>query len=129
MFRDTLAARGKAMPSDFPVLRNIVVAKDRETALREAGPALMRSYQILGQSNLFTQIVGEQSDPPELEELLAGRVILGSPQEVAAELAALRQAVPYNRIIARVQWMGFPQQHVLRSIELLAKEVLPALTD
>ena len=34
IFKHTLSEQGKQIPTDFPVLRNIVVAKDRETALR-----------------------------------------------------------------------------------------------
>ena len=46
IFKDTLSEQGKQIPADFPVLRNIVVAKDRETALREVGPAIAASYNV-----------------------------------------------------------------------------------
>ena len=127
LFRATLEARGERMPAEFPVLRNIVVAKDRATALREAGPALERSYRAMGQSGLFTQVVGEQSDRLELERLIAGRVILGSPAEVVDQLGALREAIGYTRLIARVQWMGLEQKVVLRSLELIAEKVAPQI--
>ena len=48
-FRTKLEALGKPMPAEFPLLRNIVVAPDRETALREAGPFLEASYHVFGQ--------------------------------------------------------------------------------
>ena len=126
-FRNVLRQRGENMPEEFPVLRNIVVGPDRDTALRDAAPALTASYRAMGESGLFTQVVGEQSDQLDLERLIAGRVILGSPEEVAAELAELRGTIGFNRLIARVQWMGLPQDVVCRSIELLAKEVAPRL--
>jgi alkanesulfonate monooxygenase SsuD/methylene tetrahydromethanopterin reductase-like flavin-dependent oxidoreductase (luciferase family) len=48
VFRQALTALGKPFPSELPVLRNIVVAPDRETAIKNAGPYLAASYRMLG---------------------------------------------------------------------------------
>ncbi len=125
VFRATLAEQGKPMPADFPLLRNIVVAPDRQTALREAGPFLEASYRVFGQWGLFSKVVGSGKEQLDLEELLAGRVILGSPEECAEELIRLARATGYTRLIARVQWLGMDQHLVLRTIEMLADQVLP----
>lgn len=127
VFRSTLDALGKPMPQEFPLLRNIVVAPDRETALREAGPALEESYRVFGQWGLFTKVVGAGKEQLDLPELIAGRVVIGSPEQCAEELVALARATGYSRLIARVQWMGMDQRIVLRSIELLADQVLPLM--
>lgn len=127
VFRDTLATMGKEMPSDFPVLRNIVVAPDKSTALREAGPALAESYQLFGKWGLFREVVGAEKDQLDLEELLANRVIIGSPEECAETLVSLCRECGATRIVARVQWMGMDQRVVLRTIELLAEQVRPMI--
>ncbi|MFT6583066.1 MAG: alkanesulfonate monooxygenase SsuD [Alphaproteobacteria bacterium] len=125
LYQETLRALGKPAPREFPLLRNIVVAPDRETALREAGPFLAASYKIFGQWGLFTNIVGSGKEQLDLEELIAGRVILGSPEECAAELIRLSKTTGFTRLIARIQWLGMDQRIVLRTIRLLAEEVLP----
>lgn len=125
VFRDTLSEIGKPMPAEFPLLRNIVVAPDKATALKEAGPFLEASYRVLGQWGLFTQVVGSDKAQLELEELLAGRVIIGSPEECAEELVRLARATDFTRLVARVQWLGMDQRIVLRTIEMLADRVLP----
>lgn len=125
VFRDTLAELGKPMPAEFPLLRNIVVAPDKKTALKEAGPFLEASYRVLGQWGLFTQVVGSDKSQLELEELLAGRVIIGSPEECAEELVGLARATGMTRLVARVQWLGMDQNIVLRTVEMLARDVLP----
>lgn len=125
LFRSTLESLGKPMPQEFPLLRNIVVAPDRETALREAGPFLEASYRVFGQWGLFTNVVGAGKEQLELDELLAGRVIIGSPEECAEELVRLAKATGFTRLIARLQWLGMDQRIVLRTIELLANEVRP----
>ena len=125
LFRTRLEALGKPMPAEFPLLRNIVVAPDRETAVREAGPFLAASYRVFGQWGLFTDVVGAGKAQLDLPELIAGRVVIGSPEECAEDLVRLARATGFTRLIARVQWMGMDQRIVRRTIELLAERVLP----
>jgi alkanesulfonate monooxygenase SsuD/methylene tetrahydromethanopterin reductase-like flavin-dependent oxidoreductase (luciferase family) len=126
-WREALAALGKPAPAEQPVLRNIVLAPDRATAIREVGPYLEASYRVFGQWGLFTEVAGAARDPRDLGELLAGRVVIGGPEECAAELAELAQTVGLDRLVCRVQWMGMEQRLVLRTIELLAERVVPLL--
>ena len=126
-FLETLDALGKPPPALFPMLRNVVVAPDRKTAVREAGPFQEASYRVFGQWGLFDTIGGAEKGQPDLDELLAGRVVIGSPEEVADELLSLAEATGCNRIVTRIQWLGMDQRLVLRSIELLGDRVLPML--
>ena len=127
VFREALASLGKEMPKEFPLLRNIVVAPNKETAIREAGPFIEASYRIFGQWGLFTDVVGSNKKQLDFEELIAGRVIIGSPEECAEELAQLAEDTGFTRLITRIQWLGMDQPVVLRTIELLGEKVLPML--
>jgi alkanesulfonate monooxygenase SsuD/methylene tetrahydromethanopterin reductase-like flavin-dependent oxidoreductase (luciferase family) len=124
-FKAALAALGKPMPADFPVLRNIVVAPDRATAIREVGPAIAESYRIFGDWGLFTGVVGEAKPHPEFDDLIADRFIIGAPEEAAEEIATLLCQTGCNRLICRLQWLGMEQRHVLRTIELIGDKVAP----
>jgi alkanesulfonate monooxygenase SsuD/methylene tetrahydromethanopterin reductase-like flavin-dependent oxidoreductase (luciferase family) len=125
VFRKTLAGLGKPMPREFPLLRNVVVAPDRATALREAGPFIADSYRIFGQWGLFTNVVGAGKQQLDFEELIAGRVIIGSPEECAEELVRLARTTGFTRLITRIQWHGMDQRITLRTIELMASKVKP----
>ena len=127
VFRAALAALGKPMQTDFPVLRNIVVAPDRDTALREAAPYLAASYRVFGDAGLFRNVVGSGKDHLDLPELLAGRVVIGAPEECAAALARTIAAGGFTRLVCRIQWLGMEQRQVLRTLALLAERVLPLL--
>jgi alkanesulfonate monooxygenase SsuD/methylene tetrahydromethanopterin reductase-like flavin-dependent oxidoreductase (luciferase family) len=127
VFRQALAELGKPFPRAFPVLRNIVVAPDRATAIRDAGPYLEASYRVFGGWGLFTEVAGAAKAQLDLPELLAGRVVIGGPEECAEELLGLARSVGFGRLVCRVQWMGMEQRLVLRTIDLLAERVLPAL--
>ncbi|MBV8751293.1 MAG: LLM class flavin-dependent oxidoreductase [Hyphomicrobiales bacterium] len=125
VFREALAAQGKPIPTDYPVLRNIVVGPDRQTAIRDAGPGIAESYHIFGNWGLFTEVVGDAKTHPEFEELLADRFIIGSPEECAEEITELMRATGCNRLVARIQWVGMAHRHVMRTIELLGGQVAP----
>jgi alkanesulfonate monooxygenase SsuD/methylene tetrahydromethanopterin reductase-like flavin-dependent oxidoreductase (luciferase family) len=110
LFRQALAAHGKPLPSDFPALRTIVVAPDRRTALREAGPYLEASYRLFGQWGLFKDVVGSGKNQLDLPELLAGRIVIGAPEQCAAELVRVVRAGGFTHLVCRMQWMGMEQR-------------------
>jgi alkanesulfonate monooxygenase SsuD/methylene tetrahydromethanopterin reductase-like flavin-dependent oxidoreductase (luciferase family) len=124
-FKAALNEQGKPTPTDFPVLRNIVVAQDRETAIRDVGPAIAESYRIFGNWGLFTGVVGDANSHPEFEDLIADRFIIGSPEECAAQITDLMRATGCNRLVTRIQWVGMEHRHVMRTIELLGSDVAP----
>lgn len=111
-------------PDELPVMREACIAPTDEEALATARPFLARKYEAYvdwGQSDVL---------PPsdtlrrEWDELRAGRFIVGGPDTAAAEIRALR-ALGVTELVLRVQWPGLPQKDALRTLELLATEVLP----
>lgn len=129
IFKQTLAEQGKQIPADFPVLRNIVVAKDRETALRDVGPAIAASYNVFTNWGLFSDVVKEQAPQSKFDELIRDRFIIGSPEACAEELTSIMQDTGCNRLITRIQWLGMEHRHVMRTIELLGDRVAPLMRD
>ena len=99
----------------------------RETAIRDVGPAIAESYRIFGNWGLFTDVVGDAKIHPEFEDLISDRFIIGSPEECAAQIANLMQATGCDRLVARIQWVGMEQRHVMRTIELLGEKVAPMI--
>jgi alkanesulfonate monooxygenase SsuD/methylene tetrahydromethanopterin reductase-like flavin-dependent oxidoreductase (luciferase family) len=125
VFKAKLTELGKPLPGDFPVLRNVVIAPDRATAIREIGPAIAESYKIFGNWGLFTDVIGDNRSHPEFDDLINGRFIIGSPDEVAEQIAIIMKATGGTRLVCRGQWVGMEQQHVMRTIELLGTAVAP----
>jgi probable LLM family oxidoreductase len=54
-----------------------------------------------------------------------GAIFAGSPNEVADKIVALHEHLGYDRHCLQMDWSGVPHALVMRSIELLATEVLP----
>jgi alkanesulfonate monooxygenase SsuD/methylene tetrahydromethanopterin reductase-like flavin-dependent oxidoreductase (luciferase family) len=117
------AERGSE-PEELPMLREACLAPTDEEAIAVARPYLARKYEAYvnwGQSDVL---------PPtdtlrqEWEALHAGRFLLGSPETVVAQTEALR-TLGITELVLRVQWPGLPQRAAMRTLELLAGEVLP----
>lgn len=111
-------------PDELPMLREVCVAQTDEEALAVARPHLAPKYEAYvewGQSDVL---------PPsdtlrrEWDELRAGRFLVGAPETVAEQVRALSD-LGVTELVLRVQWPGMRQREVLRTLELLATEVLP----
>jgi alkanesulfonate monooxygenase SsuD/methylene tetrahydromethanopterin reductase-like flavin-dependent oxidoreductase (luciferase family) len=104
------------------------VAPSDEEALRIARPYLQAKYQAYvdwGQSEVLP---GTDTLRRKFTELTAGgRFVLGSPDTCAALLTEHVKRLGVDHFVCRLQWPGMPQAQVLRSMRLLATEVMPAL--
>jgi alkanesulfonate monooxygenase SsuD/methylene tetrahydromethanopterin reductase-like flavin-dependent oxidoreductase (luciferase family) len=57
--------------------------------------------------------------------MVNGRFIIGSPDEVAEQIAILMKTTGGTRLVRRSQWVGMEQKHVMRTIESLGASVAP----
>ena len=114
----------RSEPEELPMLREACLAPTDEEAIAVAEPYLARKYEAYvdwGQSDVL---------PPtdtlrqEWDALHAGRFLLGGPETVLAQVEALR-TLGVTELVLRVQWPGLPQRDAMRTLELLASEVLP----
>ncbi|HEX2810263.1 MAG TPA: LLM class flavin-dependent oxidoreductase [Kineosporiaceae bacterium] len=111
-----------------PVLKDVCVAASDEEALRIAGPFLQAKYEAYvewGQSDVLPGTDTLRREFAELSQ--GGRFVLGSPSTCAAILADHVDRLGADHFVCRLQWPGMPQADVLRSMRLLAEEVLPEL--
>jgi alkanesulfonate monooxygenase SsuD/methylene tetrahydromethanopterin reductase-like flavin-dependent oxidoreductase (luciferase family) len=112
-------------PSELPAIREACVAETDEQAFAAARPHLERKYAAYvdwGQSDVLPP-----SDTLRLawDELRAGRFVIGGPESAAAQIREHRDRLGIDHLILRVQWPGLPHRAAMRTLELLATEVLP----
>lgn len=99
--------------------RTVFVADDRDEARAFAEAGLRRSVLALRRPELATAT---------LDELIAATdTHVGTPDEVAASLAADPTLSRADEVAFQVHSVDAPHAHTLRSIELFATEVAPAL--
>ena len=117
------AERGSE-PDELPLMREACIAPTDEEARALAQPYLAPKYAAYvdwGQSDVLPP---SDTLRQEWNELRAGRFVLGSPETAAAEIRALR-ALGVTELVLRVQWPGMPHRAAMRTLELLASDVLP----
>lgn len=123
-------ACGKSPPETVPIIKEVCVAGTDEAALQTARPYLKAKYEAYvdwGQSEVLPE---GDTLRREWDELTGGgRFILGSPQTCAAQLRDHVERLGSDHLICRVQWPGMPQADVLKTMRLLAAEVLPAMAE
>lgn len=111
-------ARGKrglgGEPFDFTCLRHVFVAESDQEA-KEQGKAYVEYY--MKSTAQFRPIGAHERD----------EMIFGGPQTVINRLRRLNELAGVNNVICWMNFGGLPQDLVLRSMRLFAKEVIPAM--
>ena len=125
LFRDAARSTGRAIPTEYPAIKEVFVARTREDAERQARPYIERKYRTYaswGQDRFLPE--EEKFDQP-WERFAPGRFIVGDPETVIREIEWYERELGLNHIIGRIQWPGLPQADALRCISLMGEQVIP----
>ncbi len=124
-YRESLSRAGQPLPSALPMMRELYVAPDRDTAYRESRPYLEAKYAAYASWGQDKVLPGDEDFATPYEDLARDRFLLGSPDDVAREMARYRDELGINYLIFRMQWPGMGQAEALRQIDIMGREVLP----
>lgn len=128
IYREELAACGKSLPDDLPLMRELYIAPQRAQAFREVEPYISTKYDAYRQWGQQRALPRDDAWSAAFEELLRDRFVIGDPAAVREDLQRYLETMPgVNHLIFRIQYPGMPQEYVLRAIRLLAEEVRPHL--
>lgn len=111
---------------DVPISRFVVIGETDAMAWQAAWPAaekLTAGYRRSGEQ-VRRRISTE--DELETERWLREVAVVGSPDTVAERIAALRDELGFGNMTLVTGFLGnLPQEHVITTIELCAKEIMP----
>jgi alkanesulfonate monooxygenase SsuD/methylene tetrahydromethanopterin reductase-like flavin-dependent oxidoreductase (luciferase family) len=125
-YREALQNLGKPFPEEFPLLKELYIAPDRHTALREAQPYLEAKYRAYSQWGQDRELPASETFAVPFETLVQDRFILGDPDDCVAQIQAHQEQLGITHMKFRVHWPGMPHALVMRTIRLLGEKVLPA---
>ena len=128
-YKAALDEFGNPIPSELPMMREMYVARDRETAFIESQPFLEGKYKAYADWGQDKALPGEESFSVPYQDLAKARFLLGSPDDIVSEFRRYAEELGVNHMICRMQWPGMPQEQVLKQIELLGREVIPRIKD
>jgi alkanesulfonate monooxygenase SsuD/methylene tetrahydromethanopterin reductase-like flavin-dependent oxidoreductase (luciferase family) len=120
---------GVTAVTDFPIMLEMFVANSRKQAIEIAGPHLESKYRAYSQWGQDKVMPWEKRFTAGIAELAPGRYILGDPQECIEQIKVYRDRLGINFMVLRVQWPGMSNEEAIRAIELLGRQVIPALRD
>jgi alkanesulfonate monooxygenase SsuD/methylene tetrahydromethanopterin reductase-like flavin-dependent oxidoreductase (luciferase family) len=127
LFTEERAACGKPPVAELPVIKEIFCAKDRKTAMEQAGPYLFGKYMDYAKWGQDDAMPDDESFDKDFEELIEGRFIIGSPEECYEQLRPYWEELGVNHLVFRTHWAGMPVEISRGSLDLIARELAPEL--
>jgi len=125
-FLENRAAAGRTRAiTEWPLTRDVIIADtDREArALAEAH--IMVAYRREYAGGWRHPFI-DASIATDLDKLMEDRFIIGGPDQCIAKIRRFVEAYGMTHLICRTFFPGMPHAHIMRELELLAKEVMPA---
>jgi alkanesulfonate monooxygenase SsuD/methylene tetrahydromethanopterin reductase-like flavin-dependent oxidoreductase (luciferase family) len=118
-------AAGLPAPVEWPVTRELCIAETEREARELADRHLMLAYGK-EYGGAWKHPFIDAATAADLDRLAANRFLIGTPDRIVRDLEPFVQQYGMTHVIFRLFTPGMPHRQVLREIELLAKEVLPA---
>lgn len=116
---EALAAAGKSREGrQYPMVCSVFCGSDGDAARAHARPYVQSEYFTYAE---YPQLKFQRE---RFEFLWNERFLIGSPDEIASRLEALRE-LGVNHLIGRFSFLGMPAETVLASMRLFAQEVIP----
>jgi len=126
LYKRALDKAGKPFPSELPMRRELFVARTRQEAMRLCAPYLGAKYAAYAQWGQDKNMAADDNNLNQAFEELAGdRFIIGSPDEVAAQILAIHRKTGVNHLVMSIEWAGMPQSLVADTMQMIAEEVRP----
>ena len=125
-FRDNRAAAGLTAPiTEWPLTRDVIIADTDKEARELAERHIMVSYRREYAGGWKHPFI-DASIATDLDGLMKDRFLIGGPDQVRKALEPFVKEYGLTHLICRLFFPGMPHRHIMRELELIAKEVMPA---
>jgi probable F420-dependent oxidoreductase len=119
------SAAGLNAPSEWPLTRDVIIAETDREARELAERHIMVSYRHEYAGGWRHPFI-DASIATDLDGLMRDRFLIGGPDQVIAALARFVEVYGVTHLICRLFFPGMPHSHIMRELDLLAREVMPA---
>jgi alkanesulfonate monooxygenase SsuD/methylene tetrahydromethanopterin reductase-like flavin-dependent oxidoreductase (luciferase family) len=129
LFRRTRQELGRPVPEEMACHKEVFIAPDMDTALREGKPFLEGKLKMYARWGQARELPAESASFVDegFDDFRKDRVIVGDPEHCIEEFRRYHREVGINHFSCVLNWPGMQHWQVLRSIQLLGERVLPAL--
>ncbi len=127
-FFDARARAGMPRRGRQPLRREIMLGRDRESALARAVEVAMPWYLNMAATG-HNRYVDPEGLVKSIPSVLSTHWVLGSPDECATQLREIGSTVPVDPVITRANWPGMSAEESVAYIDQLGNELVPLLAD
>ncbi|HEV8456678.1 MAG TPA: LLM class flavin-dependent oxidoreductase [Methylomirabilota bacterium] len=120
------AAGRSAPPAEWPLTRDVIIADTDKQARELAERHIMISYRKEYAGGWRHPFI-DASIATDLDALMKNRFLIGGPDQVIKALTPFVKEYGMTHLICRLFFPGMPHAHIMRELDLLAREVMPAL--
>ncbi|HXG15834.1 MAG TPA: LLM class flavin-dependent oxidoreductase [Calidithermus sp.] len=125
-FLENRRAAGRLEPvTEWPLTRDLIIADTDAEARALAERHIMVAYRREYAGGWRHPFI-DASVATDLDRLMADRFIIGGPEQCIAQIRRFVEQYGMTHLICRTFFPGMPHRHIMRELELLAREVMPA---
>jgi probable F420-dependent oxidoreductase len=118
------AGRTEAV-AEWPLTRDVIIADSDRAARELAERHIMVAYRKEYAGGWRHPFI-DASIATDLDRLMEDRFIIGGPEQCIAQIRRFVEHYGMTHLICRTFFPGMPHAHIMRALELLAREVRPA---
>ncbi|HXJ82376.1 MAG TPA: LLM class flavin-dependent oxidoreductase [Candidatus Methylomirabilis sp.] len=111
--------------TDWPLTRDVIIADTDREARELAERHIMVSYRKEYAGGWKHPFI-DASIATDLETVKKDRFLIGGPDQVIKDLRPFVEQYGTTHLICRLFFPGMPHRHIMRELELIAREVRPA---
>ncbi len=125
-FLENRRAAGRAEPIvEWPLTRDLIIADTDRKARELAEEHIMMAYRREYAGGWRHPFI-DASIATDLDRLMEDRFIIGGPDQCITKIRRFVEEYGMTHLICRTFFPGMPHAHIMRELELVAKEVMPA---
>ncbi len=124
-FLERRRAAGLAAPIEWPLTRDVIIAETDQRARALAEEHIMVAYRREYAGGWRHPFI-DASIATDLDKLMEDRFVIGGPEQCVRRLRRFVEQYGMTHLICRMFFPGMPHAHIMRGLELLTREVMPA---
>jgi alkanesulfonate monooxygenase SsuD/methylene tetrahydromethanopterin reductase-like flavin-dependent oxidoreductase (luciferase family) len=118
-------AAGLPPVTEWPVTRDVIIADTDKQARELAEEHIMVAYRREYAGGWRHPFI-DSSIATDLDKLMEDRFIIGGPDQVIPKIRRFVEAYGMTHLICRTFFPGMAHAHIMKELDLIAKEVMPA---
>ena len=124
-FLEQRRAAGLPAPAEWPLTRDVIIADTDAQARELAEEHIMVAYRREYAGGWRHPFI-DASIATDLDKLMEDRFIIGGPEQCVSRLRRFVEEYGLTHLICRMFFPGMPHARIMRGLELLARDVMPA---